>query len=129
MKDQPNVLFVMTDQQRFDTIAALGNRHIYTPNLDRLVSRGVSFTNAYSTCPVCVPARYTIRTGCEPPAIRVFSNRISGPAPGQADTIEGRCGPYLAKVMRQSATGPSASASSTPLQPQLRAARLRRPPA
>ena len=101
MKDRPNVLFVMTDQQRFDTIAALGNRHIFTPNLDRLVSHGVSFTNAYSTCPVCVPARYTIRTGCEPPATRVFSNRISGPAPGQADTIEGRCGPYLAKVMRQ----------------------------
>ncbi|MDE0220421.1 MAG: sulfatase-like hydrolase/transferase [Spirochaetaceae bacterium] len=46
MTDQPNVLFVMTDQQRFDTIAALGNRHIYTPNLDRLVRRGVSFTNA-----------------------------------------------------------------------------------
>ena len=101
MKDQPNVLFVMTDQQRFDTIAALGNRHIYTPNLDRLVSRGVSFANAYSTCPVCVPARYTIRTGCEPPATRVFTNRISGPATGQADTIEGRCGPYLAKVMRR----------------------------
>ena len=101
MKDRPNVLFVMTDQQRFDTIAALGNRHIYTPNLDRLVGRGVSFTNAYSTCPVCVPARYTIRTGCEPPATRVFTNRISGPAAGQPDTIEGRCGPYLAKVMRQ----------------------------
>ena len=101
MRAQPNVLFVMTDQQRFDTIAALGNQHIYTPNLDRLVRRGVSFTSAYSTCPVCVPARYTIRTGCEPPATRIFSNRISGPAPGQADTIEGRCGPYLATVMRQ----------------------------
>ena len=101
MRAQPNVLFVMTDQQRFDTIAALGNQHIYTPNLDRLVRRGVSFTNAYSTCPVCVPVRYTIRTGCEPPATRIFSNRISGPAPGQADTIEGRCGTYLAKVMRR----------------------------
>ena len=53
----------MTDQQRFDTIAALGNEQIYTPNLDRLVRRGLTFTNAYSTCPVCVPARYTIRTG------------------------------------------------------------------
>ena len=69
-KAQPNVLFIMTDQQRFDTIAALGNSAIYTPNLDRLVHRGVSFTNAYSPCPVCVPARYTIRTGCEPPTTR-----------------------------------------------------------
>ena len=34
---RPNILFIMTDQQRFDTIAALGNSHIYTPNLDRLV--------------------------------------------------------------------------------------------
>src|ERR1700721_79918 len=54
---QPNVLFIMTDQQRFDTIAALGNSEIYTPNLDRLVHRGVSFTNAYSQCPLCLPPR------------------------------------------------------------------------
>jgi arylsulfatase len=47
---QPNVLFIMTDQQRFDSIAALGNTDIYTPNLDRLVNRGVAFTNAYSQC-------------------------------------------------------------------------------
>ena len=39
---QPDILFIMTDQQRFDTIAALGNSHIYTPNLDRLVRRGIS---------------------------------------------------------------------------------------
>ena len=96
---QPNVLFVMTDQQRFDTIAALGNEHIYTPNLDRLVRRGVSFTRAYSTCPVCVPARYTYRTGCEPPTTRSFGNSYSEPAPHQAPDMEGRCGPYLARTM------------------------------
>ena len=90
----------MTDQQRFDTIAALGNQHIYTPNMDRLVRRGLSFTNAYSTCPVCVPARYTIRTGCEPPTMRIFTNGRDKPVHGQANTIEGRCGPYLAKTMK-----------------------------
>jgi arylsulfatase len=95
----PNVLFVMTDQQRFDTIAALGNRHIYTPNLDRLARRGLAFSNAYSTCPVCVPARYTIRTGCEPPTTRIFSNERSAPAAGQSQTMEGRCGPYLARTI------------------------------
>ncbi len=99
--EKPNILFIMTDQQRFDTIAALGNVHIHTPNLDRLVRRGVSFTNAYSTCPVCVPARYTVRTGCEPPTTRVFTNALSRPAQGQADTMNGRCGPYLAERMRQ----------------------------
>ena len=101
MREKPNVLFVMTDQQRFDTIAALGNGHIHTPNMDRLVRRGLSFTHAYSTCPVCVPARYTIRTGCEPPTTRIFSNRHQAPAPGQAHTITGRCGGYLAATMRE----------------------------
>ncbi len=97
----PNVLFVMTDEHRFDTIAALGNNIIYTPNLDRLARRGVAFTRAYSTCPVCVPARYTIRTGCEPPATRAFKNQPSPPAAGQAKTIEGRCGAYLARTMKR----------------------------
>lgn len=96
---QPNVFFIMTDQQRFDTLAGLGNPHIYTPNYDRLIRRGISFSNAYSTCPVCIPARYTIRTGCEPPTLRIFSNFISQPSPGQAETMEGRCGPYLARTM------------------------------
>lgn len=98
---QPNILFVMTDQQRFDTIASLGNDLIYTPNLDRLVHRGVTFTNAYSPCPVCVPARYAIRTGCEPPTTRSFTNGVPRPAAGQAATMEGRCGPYLARVMQR----------------------------
>ena len=97
---RPNVLFLMADQQRFDTIAALGNPHIYTPNLDRLVRRGVTFTNAYSQCPVCVPARYTIRTGCEPPTTRTFLNGLSKPVARQAATMTGRCGPYLAETMK-----------------------------
>ncbi len=99
--EQPNILFVMTDQQRFDTIAALGNRHIYTPNLDRLVERGVTFTQAYSTCPVCVAARYTLRTGYQPPTTRIFSNRRSAPVAGQPEAMEDRCGPYLARTMQR----------------------------
>src|ERR1043166_111391 len=98
--DRPDILFIMTDQQRFDTIAALGNPHIYTPNLDRLVRRGLGFENAYSTCPVCLPARYTIRAGCEPPTTPALTNQFSKPVPGQAPTITGRCGPYLAQQMR-----------------------------
>ena len=98
---RPNVLFLMTDQQRFDTIRALGNPHIYTPNLDRLVARGVTFRNAYSTCPVCVPARYTVRTGREPATTRVFTNSVSAPAPGQAAGMEERCGEFLARRMRR----------------------------
>ncbi|HIG48895.1 MAG TPA: choline-sulfatase [candidate division Zixibacteria bacterium] len=95
----PNVLFIMTDQQRFDTIASLGNEQIYTPNLDRLVRRGITFTNGYSSCPVCVAARLTVRTGCDPPTTRVFSNGRSEPVSGQPETMEGRCGDYLARTM------------------------------
>lgn len=97
---RPNVLFVMTDQQRFDTIAGLGNTHIHTPNLDRLVRRGVSFPNAYSTCPVCVPARYTVRTGCEPSRTGYFSNGRSQSV-GQGTTMRERCGAYLPQTMRE----------------------------
>lgn len=97
---KPNVLFLMADQFRFDAITALGNREIYTPNLDRMVQRGVTFTNAYSPCPVCVPARYSIRTGCEPPTTRYFLNGAARPEEGQPTTVTGRCGPYLAQTMK-----------------------------
>ena len=97
---QPNVLFIMTDQQRADTIAALGNGHIYTPNFDRLVARGVSFRNGYSQTPVCVAARYAIRTGRDPLTTRVFSNGQVPPVAGQAPSMTQRCGPYLAQTMQ-----------------------------
>lgn len=63
MSTPPNILLITTDQQRFDTIAALGNPHIYTPHLDWLVDEGISFTRAYSDAPICMPARATIMTG------------------------------------------------------------------
>jgi hypothetical protein len=45
--ERPNILFLFADDQRYDTIAALGNQVIKTPNLDRLVRRGLSFERAY----------------------------------------------------------------------------------
>lgn len=96
---KPNVLFLMCDQFRFDCIAARGNHKIATPNLDRLVRRGVTFERAYSTCPVCVPARYTVRTGCEPFTTRCYSNDF-GRRPGD-DNMTARTGPYLASAMRE----------------------------
>ncbi|GAA4195449.1 hypothetical protein GCM10022252_41250 [Streptosporangium oxazolinicum] len=96
MSPRPNVLFVMTGQQRFDTIAALGNRGIATPNLDRLAARGTVFDNAYSTTPVCVPARHTLHSGYEPTQTRVYDNAV--PDGGHA-AIRESCGPYLAGAM------------------------------
>ena len=98
--DKPNILYIMCDQLRYDAIAALGNNIVRTPNIDRLVKRGASFTNAYSTCPVCVPARYTIRTGCEPFNTGIYSNGPANLVEGQPEEMEERCGPYLARSLR-----------------------------
>jgi len=68
---RPNILHIFTDQQRWDTIHALGNEIIRTPNLDRLANDGVAFTNTFTPSPVCVAARaamiygqYPYNTGC-----------------------------------------------------------------
>ena len=52
-----NLLVILTDQQRFDTIGALGNPAIRTPNMDRLAAGGMRFERAYAHCPVCNPSR------------------------------------------------------------------------
>lgn len=62
---RPNVLFVLSDDQRFDTVGALGNPHIQTPTLDDLCRRGVAFTQSFCTTPICTPARAEILTGCQ----------------------------------------------------------------
>ena len=61
---KPNFLVIVTDDQRSDTISALGNPRIYTPNLDGLVKNGVVFSNAICSHPLCVPSRAEILTGC-----------------------------------------------------------------
>ena len=70
MQKKPNVLFIVTDDQRFDTIHALGNNEIITPNLDRLVNRGTSFVRAHiagGTCgAVCMPSRAMVLLGRNP---------------------------------------------------------------
>ena len=64
---KPNIVFIFADDQRFNTIHALGNDEIITPNLDKLVEKGTSFTNAYimgGTSPaVCMPSRAMLVTG------------------------------------------------------------------
>ena len=50
MTGNPNVLFFFTDDQRFDTIAALGNKEVVTPNIDAIVAKGTAFTNAHIPC-------------------------------------------------------------------------------
>lgn len=60
---RPNILFLMTDQHRFDVAGFAGNQVVRTPNLDRLASGGVVFTNAYTPSPICVAARQCMAAG------------------------------------------------------------------
>lgn len=72
--NRPNVLIILSDQQRYDTIAAAGYPYMITPNLDRLAEEGCIFTNAYSTNPVCMPARHDLIMGMPSAAHGFFAN-------------------------------------------------------
>lgn len=61
-----NILWICTDQQRWDTLGCYGNQHVETPNLDRLAAGGVLFERAYCQCPVCTPSRASFLTGRYP---------------------------------------------------------------
>lgn len=63
-RSRPNILLLVADDQRPDTIAALGNPHIETPHLDSLVHRGTVFTRATCAHPLCHPSRAELFTGC-----------------------------------------------------------------
>lgn len=72
--ERPNIVLIMTDQQRFDSIAALGHDHVDTPNLDRLVREGAAFTNTYVPSPSCAPSRASLFTGLYPHSSGVLRN-------------------------------------------------------
>lgn len=75
MTTQPNVLLVMVDQWAGPVLGAAGHSVVQTPTLDQLASNGVRFTNAYSECPICIPARRTLMTGT---TTRTHGDRIFG---------------------------------------------------
>ncbi|GIV76647.1 sulfatase-like hydrolase/transferase [Litorilinea aerophila] len=66
MSQRPNVLLVTTDHWPAALLGVAGHPVIETPTLDQLARNGVRFTNAYSECPVCIPARRTLMTGTAP---------------------------------------------------------------
>ena len=71
---RPNILWYCTDQQRFDTIGALGNPHVQTPTIDGLVQGGVAFTHAYCQSPICTPSRASFLTGMYPARLHCTRN-------------------------------------------------------
>ena len=73
-KPKPNIILIMTDQQRYDSIAELGFPHVDTPNLDRLVREGMSFDNCFVSAPSCAPARASLFTGLYPHTTGILKN-------------------------------------------------------
>lgn len=73
-KKRPNILWLTTDQQRGDTIRALGNPYIDTPNLDKLCARGVAFTRTYCQNPICTPSRASFLSGKYPSSVNASIN-------------------------------------------------------
>lgn len=71
---RPNLLFIMDDQHRHDYLSAAGASFVKTPNLDRLASRGVRFTQCITNAPVCAPARIGLASGYQPARLGCLDN-------------------------------------------------------
>ncbi|MDA0838619.1 MAG: sulfatase-like hydrolase/transferase [Planctomycetota bacterium] len=86
MPDQPNVLLICTDHWPASLLGEAGHPTILTPTLDQVARNGTRFVNAYSECPVCIPARKTLMTGtsCRAHGDRVFRDE---PAPVHLQTM------------------------------------------
>jgi arylsulfatase A-like enzyme len=62
-QQKPNIIFILTDDQRWDALGYAGNKVIHTPEMDRLAKEGVYFKNAFVTTPICAASRASILTG------------------------------------------------------------------
>lgn len=82
MEKRKNLLFFMTDHQRYDTMNMVQCGREVTPNLNRLAREGVVFERAYDACPLCVPARTALATGVYPTANGVVYNDWKGKTAG-----------------------------------------------
>ena len=79
------ILFITTDQQRFDSLGCNGNKFCKTPNIDALAKAGINYTRAYNQNTVCMPARSTMLTGQYVRTHGVFANGV--PLPEDAPSI------------------------------------------
>ena len=75
--NRPNIVFIITDQHHHGVMGNAGDPYIKTPNMDALAAQGTKFDNAYSNCPVCVPARMSLLSGQLPIDHRVLLNEAT----------------------------------------------------
>ena len=75
MDSRPNILIIISDQQRWDSLGCNGNYFVNTPNLDAMATRGANFQLPFTPFPVCTPARASMWTGVHPNKHGVIYNR------------------------------------------------------
>lgn len=68
---RPNIIFILTDDMGWGDLGSDGNREVATPNIDRLATEGIRFTQFYVTSPICSPSRVAYATGCFPARWRI----------------------------------------------------------
>ena len=76
---QPNIIFIFSDQQRYDTLGCYGQDLDVTPNLDKMAKEGVLFEYAFTNQPLCGPARSILQTGLYATETTCYRNGISLP--------------------------------------------------
>ncbi|TDO05360.1 sulfatase [Sunxiuqinia elliptica] len=76
VENKPNVLFILIDDLGWQDLECYGSTFYETPNIDKIRSEGIMFTNAYSACPVCSPTRASILTGKNPAHLQ-FTGHIT----------------------------------------------------
>ncbi|MDH4241710.1 MAG: sulfatase-like hydrolase/transferase, partial [Phycisphaerae bacterium] len=76
-QSRPNILFILADDLGWSQLGCYGSDFYETPNIDRLATEGMRFTDAYAACPVCSPTRASIMTGKYPARLHL-TDFISG---------------------------------------------------
>lgn len=105
--EQPNIVFILSDQHAANVLGCYGDTVVRTPNLDRLAGAGIVFENAYTPSPICVPARMSLLTGKYPYRQQCWTNSDSLPSdiPTTAHAL-GAVGYLPALIGRMHAIGP-----------------------
>lgn len=101
MAKKPNILLITTDQQRYDTVAPDRPSFLRTPHYDHLSREGITFSRAYSDCPICVPTRISIMTGKYALTHGMLNNGETSEVMSDKDTLPEilrRCGYQTAAI-------------------------------
>ncbi|BEG99471.1 sulfatase family protein [Bacteroides sedimenti] len=84
---QPNIVYIFTDQQTASAMSCAGNLNLSTPNMDRLAREGVRFTEAYCAAPLSTPSRAAMITGVTPGTLNMLKNNTNFPEKYKNSTI------------------------------------------